>query len=469
MIVLFFLQDTDQNGGRMHHWLFDSIFYHVYPLGFCGAPEANDFVSRPAERLRKVGDWIGHMIGAGVNSLYIGPLFESSTHGYDTKDYFTVDRRLGTNETLGELVGSLHGSGIRVVLDAVFNHVGRDFPQFKDLAAKGKSSDYAHWFSGVDFGKRSKFNDPFSYDCWNGHESLVKLNLANPEVKKHLFDAVSSWVDRFGIDGLRLDAADCMDTGFLRELRAFCRWKKGDFALIGEVIHGDYRKWANAETLDSVTNYENYKSLYSSHNDGNYFELAYSLNRQYGDNGMYRDLCLYNFADNHDVTRIASQLKKREYLYPLACLLFTMPGAPSIYYGSEFGVEGAKGRTSDRELRPDLNLAYLYENPPEQGLLPVIRKLAHARGSYPALRYGDYRQLLVKSRQFVFAREYGNEVVIIGVNSDWVEAEVECRVPERYGSRRFYDVLNDREQIDLTGNKLAHKIWPNWGFVLVSG
>jgi cyclomaltodextrinase len=361
-----------------------------------------------------------------------------------------------------------HRNGIRVILDAVFNHVGRDFPQFNDFLARGKSSEFMNWFSGVDFNKRNRYNDPFSYDCWNGHEGLVKLNLSDKNVKDHLLNAVSMWIEDFGIDGLRLDAADCIDIGFLRELNQFAKARKPDFMLIGEVIHGDYRKWVNAGTLDSVTNYENYKSLYSSHNDSNYFELAYSLNRQYGDSGMYRGLSLYDFADNHDVTRLASILKKREHLYPAMCLLFTMPGSPSIYYGSEFGVSGIKGKSSDRELRPELSLSGLYSDPPEPGLLPVVKKLSRIRREQPALRYGSYRQLVVSDKQFVFAREYEGGSVIIGVNSDSASKIVECTIPENLRNRRFFDALNDEDCVDVKGSKLTHHIWPNWGFILVS-
>jgi glycosidase len=242
-----------------------------------------------------------------------------------------VDRRLGTNQTLSGLVAGLHQEGMRVILDGVFNHVGRDFWAFRDVLERGEVSPYREWFSGLSFGKTSPLGDPFSYEGWNGHYNLVKLNLRNPAVREHLFGAVKAWMEEFGIDGLRLDAADHVEREFLMALARHCRGLRANFWLMGEVVHGDYRKWVNGEMLDSVTNYECYKGLYSSHVDRNYFEIAYALHRQFGENGLYRHFPLYAFADNHDVNRVASNLSNPMDLFPLYCLLLTMPGVPSIY------------------------------------------------------------------------------------------------------------------------------------------
>ncbi|HYW83395.1 MAG TPA: alpha-amylase family glycosyl hydrolase, partial [Spirochaetia bacterium] len=232
--------------------------------------------SPPQPRIEALHAWLEHARKLGANALYLGPVFESSSHGYDTADYFLVDRRLGRNEDLVRFCRAAHDAGVRVIFDAVFNHVGRAFWAFKDLLAKGKDSAHTSWFRGVDFSRRSPHGDPFAYEGWNGHYSLVKLDVANPAVKEHLFAAVSRWVEEFGIDGLRLDAADCIDMGFLRELASFSHRAWPGFWLLGEVIHGDYGRWANPSTLDSVTNYECYKGLYSSHVDDNFFEIAYA-------------------------------------------------------------------------------------------------------------------------------------------------------------------------------------------------
>ena len=402
----------------MNKWFEQALFYHIYPLGFCGAPAANDFHSQPVSRLDKVGDWLDHIQGMGLNAIYLGPLFESTSHGYDTADYYTVDRRLGTNEDLANLSRDMHKRGMHLILDGVFNHVGRDFWAFKDVIVNGEASRYKDWFSNLRFGQSSPYNDPFSYESWNGHFNLVKLNLDNPEVKDHLFNAVAMWIRDFGIDGLRLDTADCLNMQFIRELSAFCRGIRPDFWMMGEVIHGDYRQWVNPKALDSVTNYEAYKGLYSSHNDGNYFEIAYSLNRQFGDGGIYEDLLLYSFADNHDVDRVASSLKDASHLMPLYTILFTMPGIPSIYYGSEWGITGSKEKGGDAALRPELDLADLQNNPGKENLVPWIKSLIDLRKRSQALHSGKYRQVLVDHRQFAFARYTDEEVVLVCVNSD---------------------------------------------------
>ncbi len=331
----------------MSFWYDEAVFYHIYPLGLCGAPQRNDFSTPPVARLERLLPWLDHIQSLGANALYLGPLFESSAHGYDTADYYHLDRRLGSDATLADLSREVHARRLRLVLDGVFNHVGRHFWAFRDVQARGQSSPYCDWFANLRFGERSPFGDPFSYESWSGHYSLVRLNLGSPAVREHLFGAVASWVRDFAIDGLRLDTADILDFDFMRALRAVCRGLKTDFWLMGEVIHGDYCRWANPEMLDSVTNYECYKGLYSSLNDANYHEIAYALQRQAGVGGIYQGLKLYNFADNHDVTRVSSQLQSAAHLYPLYALLFSMPGMPSIYYGSEFGLLGEKNDHSD--------------------------------------------------------------------------------------------------------------------------
>lgn len=401
----------------MHPWATDAVFYHIYPLGMCGAPPHNDRRSPPEPRLAQLHAWVDHLRNLGVNALYLGPVFEASTHGYDTADYLTVDRRLGVNDTLIALVNHLHAEGIRVILDGVFHHVGRDFPAFRDLQAHGEHSRYRDWFAGVNFGRRSPYGDAFAYDGWNGHSSLVKLNLQHADVRAYLFGVVQHWVATFGIDGLRLDAADVMELGFLRDLAGVCRRLRPDFWLLGEVIHGDYRRWANPETLDATTNYEVYKGLYSSHNDRNYFEIAYSLNRQFGPEGIYRGLPLYAFADNHDVNRVASMLRNPAHLYPLYALLLTMPGVPAIYYGSEWGVGGVKRHGDDSPLRPALGAPVNPEVMPHPHLATAIRRFAQLRHTRRALHAGDYRQLAVDHERLAFVRQAGEDMVIVAVSA----------------------------------------------------
>lgn len=449
----------------MSHWSDQAFFYHIYPLGFCGAPENNDFQSAPKPALEKIHIWLDHIQSLGANALYLGPLFESTSHGYDTADYYTVDRRLGTNATLANLSAEIHRRGMRLVLDGVFNHVGRDFRAFRDVQQNGQSSQYRDWFLNLRFDSRSPYGDPFTYEGWNGHYNLVKLNLCNPQVRDHLFGAVRAWVEEFNIDGLRLDTADLLDPDFLRKLRTLCKNLRPDFWLMGEVIHGDYRRWANPEMLDSVTSYESHKGLFSSHVDKNYFEIAYSLNRQFGEQGIYKDMQLYSFADNHDVDRVVSCLNNPAHLFPLHILLFTMPGIPSIYYGSEFGIRGRRVDGSDRELRPCLDLEALKRTPPQPGLAEVIGRLAEIRAGSAALRKGNYHQLFVMHEQFGFLRNSGSEKIVVLVNASGQPVSVRFSLPE-IDEITMEDTLNNGDVFQIENGQCEMILPPTWGRIL---
>lgn len=423
----------------------DAFFYHIYPLGMCGAPSRNDFCSPAGSGLRMLCSQLDRITSLGVNAVYIGPLFESTSHGYDTVDYYHVDRRLGNNDDLASFTEDCHRRGIQVILDAVLNHTGRDFFAFKDIIKNGRSSRYVSWYKNIDFEKRSPYGDSFSYDDWAGCADLVKLNLDDREVRDHLLGAVRMWIREFHIDGLRLDAADVLAPDFMDELAAVCASEKPGFWLMGEVVTGDYNGWARPGRLDSVTNYELYKGLWSSFNTGNFFELAWTLNRQFGDSGLYRYAPLYTFADNHDVNRIASTLSESAWLYPLYGLVFTVPGIPSVYYGSEYGIRGLRTETSDRELRPAVPPFVKelpdYARPAIDGhtLEDVIRRLASLRHEHEALRTGTYRQIAVSHRQFAFMRCTSGEQAVIAVNSELKNASVALRnIPEG----TWTDVLN---------------------------
>lgn len=413
----------------------DAIFYHVYPLGFCGAlyrnenPGRHDLIIEPRSinRLKKLNDsWQNHICSLGVNAMYFGPLFESSYHGYDTADYFWIDRRLGSNEDFKNLVTSLHSKNIRVIVDGVFNHVGRNFWAFKDVQQNRQNSQYKDWFY-INFNSNSPFNDNFSYEGWEGCFDLVKLNLQNSNVRKHLLDAVSFWIDYFGIDGIRFDVAYSLDKNFLQEIAAHCRQHKNEFWLLGEIIHGDYNSIANQAMLNSATNYECYKGLYSSLNEDNYFEIAYALNRQFGQNGLYKNLALYNFADNHDTDRVAFSITEKRKLFLLYALLFTMPGIPSVYYGSEWGLATTK-KCGDEAVRPELNFDLISSQPHVVGLCESIKKFAQIRHTHESLRYGSYKELFVSNGQFAFCRvsEHERMIVILNLKSTTADLNIHC-------------------------------------------
>lgn len=406
----------------------DKFFYHIYPLGLCNAPKNNDF-SQPAGNCFEVlsGD-LDRIRGLGCNALYIGPVFESTRHGYDTIDYYYVDRRLGNNEKFKEFCRIAHEKGFAIVLDAVFNHTGRDFFAFKDLVQKGQGSLYKDWYLNLHFDRRSCFGDCFDYDGWAGCMDLVKLNLRNEEVKKHIFGAVEFWINEFGIDGLRLDAADVMDKEFLDDLGRFCRSKKPDFWLMGEVVHGDYNDWTREGRIDSVTNYQIYNSLWGSVNEGNFFDLSFNLNREFGcEKGLYRYAPLYTFLDNHDVNRLCSVLKNPlRQLYLVYGLMFAIPGIPSIYYGSELGIRGVRGAYDDFELRPALppfTSVPDFANPGFDAsfLQGAITAFAKVRENCKVLQTGDYCEESVSNKQFAFSRNEANssggrETVLILAN-----------------------------------------------------
>ena len=346
----------------------------------------------------------------------------------------------------------MHANGIRVILDGVFHHVGRDFWAFRDVIHQRERSPYVTWFSGMDFTRRSPYGDPFAYDGWSGHYSLVKLNLHNPDVRAHLFGAVQHWVEQFGIDGLRLDVADALDLDFQRDLASFCRALDPTFWLMGEVVHGDYRRWANPAILDSVTNYECYKALYSSHNEHNYHEMAYALNRQFGEQGLYRGIPLYAFADNHDVSRVASILHNPAHLYPLYALLFTMPGVPSVYAGSEWGLPGRKEGHDDWALRPPLRLPEAIERAPYPDLATAIARFARLRRHSVALRHGDYKQLHVAQEQFAFVRSVAAETVVVALNAASSAASLDFAVPMAGGT--FVDLLEPERKFTVRNGRL---------------
>ena len=430
-------------------WYDQAVFYHIYPLGLTGAPKQNPY-GEPVHRLNTLLPWIEHIRRIGCNALYIGPLFESVGHGYETTDYFKLDSRLGTNDDLRDFVAECHRQGIRVILDGVFNHVGRDFFAFRDLKQNRENSQYRDWFCNVNFWNNNEYNDGFSYDNWGGYNLLVKLNQRHWAVRDHICSAISMWVREFDIDGLRLDAADVLDFEFMRALRQLADEIKPEFWLMGEVIHGQYDRWANRNTLHSVTDYALHKGLYSGHNEHNYFEIAHTVKRLYNDMGLnhQNSLRLYSFVDNHDVERIATKLREKEHYTPVHILLYTLPGIPSVYYGSEFGIQGKKERHSDDSLRPALNLADFadaYENNPCTRLVSVLGK---ARQNIPALTQGEYKELCLTTRQYAFARTLGEKTVLVAVNNDGNSADM--RIPAENG-REYTGLLTGEKRTARDG------------------
>ena len=319
--------------GPMPDWPDHAIFWHLYPLGFLGAPrraeDADPDGPPPQHRLRRLEPWLDYLVELGANGLLLGPVFASGTHGYDTFDHLRVDPRLGTGDDLDALVTAAHERGVRVVLDGVFNHVARSFPGLESLAAREASGAMA---------------------VFEGHEQLVALDHANPAVADHVVAVMDHWLAR-GADGWRLDAAYAVPPAFWREVLGRVRQRHPQAWFVAEVIHGDYAAFVAESSVDSVTQYELWKAVWSSLNDRNLFELAHALDRH---DALLDGFVPQTFVGNHDVTRIATRVQDAA-LRPLALVvLLTVAGVPSIYAGDEQGFTGTKREREygDDEVRP---------------------------------------------------------------------------------------------------------------------
>ena len=440
-------------------WYDEAVFYHIYPLGLADAPKENSY-GEPQHRLNTLVPWISHVKEIGCNAIYIGPLFESVGHGYETTDYKKLDSRLGTNEDLADFVAKCHEQGIRVILDGVFNHTGRDFFAFQDIKKNRESSPYKDWYCNVNFWGNNEYNDGFSYENWGGYNLLVKLNQHNPAVRDYICDVIRFWVSEFDIDGISLDAADVLHFEYMQALRHVATEVKPEIWLMGEVIHGDYTRWVNEGTLHSVTNYTLHKALYSGHNDHNYFEIAHTVKRLYDMGGSRPDgLKLYNFVDNHDVERIYTKLNNKAHFTPVHILLYTLPGVPSIYYGSEFGIEGRKERFSDASLRPALSLDSYADAVTKNPCTQLIAALGRIRQNSDALSYGGYQELLLTNRQYAFARNYNGQSAIVTVNND----DSDYVMTLRAGDAAEYIGALSGQKVSVNGGNIVVNIKANGG------
>lgn len=438
-------------------WYDSAVFYHIYPIGMTGAPRTNSF-EISEHRLNKLLPWIGHIKKLGCNAIYIGPLFESVGHGYETVDYKKLDSRLGDNEDLKAFINTCHENDIKVVVDGVFNHVGREFFAFKDVKEKRENSAYKDWFKNLHFDWNNDYNDGLYYDSWDGHGTLVNLNHQNPAVREYMTGVVRFWISEFNIDGIRLDAADVLDFTFMSELRSVTDSCKQDFWLMGEVIHGDYTRWVNENMLQSVTNYWLHKALYSGHNDHNYFEIAHTVKRCV-DMGMYITNAFYNFVDNHDVARIYTKLNNKAHFAPVHVLLYTLPGKPSIYYGSEFAIEGEKKPYADEILRPELDFNDYKDAIETNENTKLISALGNMRLSNPWVGDASYKELLLTNRQYAFLRENGDKRLVAIVNNDDNNADIHLNISGEFteifsGEKRNFD---GNMHINIPGN--SGQVW----------
>ncbi|KAA8494950.1 Neopullulanase 2 [Porphyridium purpureum] len=412
----------------MPAWYSHGTIYHLFPLGSPGqkpgeggsfghVPERLDPNAQPVERLLDIRKYYDYLQEMGITAVQFTPIFESGTHGYDTYDYMKVDRRLGTNETFKTVLAELHERGIKVILDGVFNHSGREHFAFQDLLKRGhhgwKSSPYANWYY-IKEGGSSAFGDPFGYKSWANCQELPMFNLSNPEVRNYLYGIGQHWLQQ-GLDGWRLDCAHEMPTEFWLGFRSACSEVAQDYILLAETIHGDYSKFANpAEGLcHSCTNYQIYKPLWSSIKEKNFFELVHNVQRELS---MYPGLLLTNFLSNHDISRIASILTNFDELQLAHVLLHTLRGIPAIYYGDEYGAKGHK-KDGDAALRLpllDVSNRETAWSGEEKRLFSLTKDLIRVRKEHAGpLTQGGIHMLSNTNTMLAFCRVFESEIIVI--------------------------------------------------------
>ena len=385
-------------------WVRHAIWWHVYPLGFVGAFPARSGPAPGQHRLTRIVDWLDHAVTLGTSGIALGPVFASRTHGYDTTDHFRIDPRLGDDADFDHLVSEAHRRGLRVLLDGVFNHVGTEFPRYRE--AIGGDTDAALWFRGR----------PDRFHTFEGHPDLITLNHRNPAVCDYTTEVMSHWLSR-GADGWRLDAAYAVPGDFWTGVLPRVRAAHPEAWFVAEVIHGDYPAFVEETGVDSVTQYELWKAIWSSLNDGNFHELNWALQRH---NGFQDTFAPLTFVGNHDVTRIASRLTRTEHLPHALVVLFTIGGVPSVYAGDEFGYTGVKEDRAggDDAVRPE------FAPPPDNGgpvhgdpeILNLHRFLIGLRRRHPWLCEAHTTALLLDNTRYVYRSESGKDSMIVALN-----------------------------------------------------
>ncbi len=362
-------------------WSEHAICWHVYPLGFLGAPIRDvppDYT--PTRRLRDLVPWLDYLVELGANALLLGPIFASSSHGYDTVDFHRIDPRLGDDEDFDILVRECHDRGIRIALDGVFNHVGSQYAAYREALAAGPDSPQAALFR-IDF---DASGGPSS-DVFEGHGDLVELDHSSPAVADLVVDVMSHWTRR-GVDGWRLDAAYAVDPAFWAGVLPRVREVRDDLFVYGEVIHGDYTALVEQSGWDSLTQYELWKAIWSSLKDPNLFELEHALGRH---QEFVAHFSPVTFVGNHDVTRIASQVGPAKAVLAVTALM-TLPGIPSVYYGDELALTGVKEERfgGDDAIRPAYPPTPAGLDGDGEWMLRIHQQLLGLRRRHPWLRTG---------------------------------------------------------------------------------
>ncbi len=399
----------------MPDWVRHAIWWHVYPLGFVGAFPAAQPPAAEEHRLSRIVEWLDHAVELGASGIALGPIFASRTHGYDTTDHYRIDPRLGDDGDFDGLVDQAHRRGLKVLLDGVFNHVGADFPRYRQ-AVEQQDPEAARWFRGR----------PGRLHTFEGHDGLFTLNHRNPAVVDYTVDVMTHWLGR-GADGWRLDAAYAVPEKFWAAVLPRVRERHPGAWFVAEVIHGDYPAFVAGSGVDSVTQYELWKATWSSLNDGNFHELDWALKRH---NGFQDGFAPLTFVGNHDVTRIASKLERPEHLAHALVLLFTVGGVPTVYAGDEFGYLGVKEDRAggDDAVRPEFGSApeelIQHLSPAAQDTLNLHRYLISLRRQHPWLHEARTSALHLENRFYVYEARNGDDALIVALNVDEAAADL---------------------------------------------
>jgi cyclomaltodextrinase len=387
-------------------WVSHAIWWQVYPLGFVGAFPAPSEAEPPGpgeHRLRRLVDWLDHAIELGASGVALGPIFASRTHGYDTTDHYRIDPRLGDDADFDHFVAEAHRRGLRILLDGVFNHVGLDFQRYREASHDDAS---ARWFRGR----------PGRFHTFEGHSELITLNHGNPDVVDYVVDVMDHWLGR-GADGWRLDAAYAVPERFWATTLPRVRERHPEAWFVGELIHGDYAAAVSAAGFDSATQYELWKAIWSSLNDGNFFELDWALQRH---NEFLASFAPLTFISNHDVTRIASRLERPEHVAHALALLLTIGGVPSVYAGDEFGFRGFKEERygGDDAVRPEFGTPPMQLDAAGSQAWALHQYLIGLRRRHPWLHGATTRALRLENRHYVYEARSGQEALLVALNID---------------------------------------------------
>lgn len=425
-------------------WVRDAVFYQIFPERFYnGNPDINPENLSPwgskvtsssffGGDLKGIIEKLDYLEDLGINALYLTPIFESPTnHKYDTTDYFKIDPNFGDLDTLKELVEKCHQKGIRVLLDAVFNHSGYFFKPFQDVIKRGPESPYYDWFHIY---KWPLETDRPSYDTFAFVSNMPKLNTQNPEVKEYLLKAAKYWIEEADIDGWRLDVADEVDHEFWRDFRKTVKAMKPDAYIIGENWLDNF-PWLRGDQFDAVMNYPFTRSCtqYFAADKITENEFKSNLNIVQMNNTQQVNEIMFNLLDSHDTVRFLTLSGGDKNKLKLASIMqFTYVGAPCIYYGTEIGMEGA----GDPDCRRTMNWD---ENSWDKELQNHYKSLIRLRKKSEALRRGSFRWLEADNDLLAFERKTENEKIIVIINNHAAEKSFRLDL----GRHKAFDAMTD--------------------------